>query len=268
MKDIPLGAMLETAVMAARRAGDIQRDRFGGELRVLALLEGDIKLEADQLCEAAIMETIRSRFPDHAVLAEEGGKTDGAEFIWYVDPLDGTVNYYFGIPHFCSTLACYRQSADAAGGLGVPVIGVTYAVMEGGLYCAAAGRGATANGVAARVREEESLEDALVIAALGNTPGKLVFTRQVTLELSKRIRKTRNLGAAALDLAYVASGKASAFVEYGVNPWDVAAGVALVEAAGGKATVRPIRGRLAIVASGRNIHDELVDSLSWYDPEK
>ncbi|MDR1611838.1 MAG: hypothetical protein LBT97_03530 [Planctomycetota bacterium] len=266
MTDNDLDAMLDVAVTAARRAGAVQREKFGGELKVLAKPVGDIKLEADRLCEAAIVETIRDRYPVHAVLAEEGGKTDGAEYIWYVDPLDGTVNYYFGVPHFCATLACYRQTGDSESGLGEPVLGVTYAAMEDDMYVAAAGRASKVNGRPVRVREEESLEDALVIAALGNQPGKLVFTRQVVLELSKRIRKTRNLGAAALDLAYVASGKASAFFEYGVNAWDIAGGIVLVEAAGGMVTVRRMEGGLAVVASGRNIHHQLVEMLSLYDP--
>lgn len=256
------------AVAAARKAGDIQREKYGGILNVDAKLAGDLKLEADRLCEAAIVRTVREHFPDHAILAEEGGMTEGAEYIWYIDPLDGTVNFYYGIPYFCTTLACYRRSGgDDAAEMGEPVLGVTHMPLSGELYRAARGKGAFLNDRPIRVREEDGLEDAYVITALGNNAGKLSYTREVILELSLRVRKTRNLGAAALDLAMTAAGRASGYMEYGINPWDFAAGRLLVEEAGGLFTTRPLgNGKFAVAASGRNIHRQLVEAMDRGTP--
>ncbi|MCC8190432.1 MAG: inositol monophosphatase [Planctomycetes bacterium] len=250
---------------AVRRAGEIQREKFGGLLTVDAKLADDIKLEADRLCEEAILETIRAAFPTHAVLAEEGGSVEGTEFRWYIDPLDGTVNFYHGMPYFCSTLACYRQ--DAGGdhdpyGIGRPLVGITYAAPTDELFVGVAGQGTTLNGRAVTVREEADLADAFLLTAFGNSPENVAFTREVTLELSLRIRKTRNMGACAYDLANVAAGRASGFFQYGVNIWDIAAGRILVEAAGGMYHARRARnGRWALVASGKNIHGALLSTL-------
>lgn len=259
-----ISALTEVAVAAVRKAGAIQREKYGGMLNVDARYADDLKLEADRLCEKAIVDTLRGAFPDHAILAEESGRAEGAEYIWYVDPLDGTVNFYYGIPYFCSTIACYRQDGGADPvGLGEPVLGATYAPLTDELFLGVAGGGASMNGKPVRVREEPSLEEALLITAIGNNPRKLTFTREIILDLSLRVRKTRNLGACALDLATVAAGRASGFIEYGVNPWDLAAGRVLVEAAGGVFTVRrTAAGKFALVASGRNIHGELVEAFS------
>lgn len=250
------------AVDAARRAGAIQKEKYGGLLNVDAKLADDLKLEADRLCETAIVGAIRDSFPDHAILAEESGRAEGAEYIWYVDPLDGTVNFYYGIPYFCTTLACYRQTADDPSGMGEPVLGVTYAALTDELFVAKTGQGAFLNDRPVRVREETALSESFIITSFGNNPKKLEFTRKAILPLSLRIRKTRNMGAAALDLANVAAGRASGYLEVGINPWDVAAGRALVEAAGGAFTARTLPGnRLAVAASGKTIHAQLVEAL-------
>lgn len=258
--------MLAVAVAAARRAGAIQLEKFRGDLNVDAKPVGDLKLEADRLCEQAIVDALRQRYPSHAIVAEESGRADGAEYVWYVDPLDGTVNYYFGIPHFCTTLACYRQTgaADDPVGMGEPLLGVTYAPVADEMFVGVIGRGATLNGRPVRVREVDSLADAFVTTTIGNKEPKISFTREWTLELSPKLRKTRNLGACALDLAYVAAGLTSGSMEYGLSSWDVAAGRVLVEAAGGVVSMRAIEGgQVAIVASGRNIHPELAAALRW-----
>lgn len=263
--EIETAKLIEVATAAAREAGAIQKEKYGGELTVDRRLRNDLKLEADRLCEAALVAAIRGAFPDHAIVAEESGRAEGADYVWYVDPLDGTVNYYYGIPYFCTTLACYRQSAGAADSLdrlGEPLVGVTYAPLLDELFVGVAGGEATLNGRPVRVREESGLEEAMLITAFGMYKEKADFTRDRMLPLAARVRKMRNLGACAYDLANIAAGRVSGFFEYGVNDWDLAAGRILVEAAGGRCSAWPLAGgKWLFAASGKNIHDEMRAAL-------
>ena len=257
--------IVAVAVAAAGKAGAIQREKFGGILNVDAKLADDIKLEADRLCEKAIVDTIREAFPEHAILAEESGSDKGRGYRWYVDPLDGTVNFYHAMPYFCTTLACYRLddgSDDDPGHVGSPLVGVTYAPPTDELFVGVIGRGATLNGRPVRVREEKDIGDAFILTAFGNNAENIAFTRDFTLELSQRIRKTRSMGAAAYDLANVAAGRASGLFEYGLNIWDIAAGRVLVEAAGGVYHARLFpSGKWAVAASGNAISAEMAGIL-------
>ncbi len=263
-----LDDIVTVAEAAARRAGAIQMEKYGGLLNVDAKLASDIKLEADRLCEAAMLEEITKRFPSHAVLAEESGAAEGADCVWYVDPLDGTVNFYHGLPYFCTTLACYRKTGGGGSdldALGKPLVGVTYSPIIGEMFTAIAGRGLTLNGRRVRIREEQSLSEALCITSIGNDPEVLGFTERVTLRVCRRIRKARNLGARAYDIANAACGRASGYFEYRVKAWDIAAGKIQVEEAGGRFSLRQCPdGNWVGVASGKNIHDELVKLVMGY----
>lgn len=260
-----LNQISDVAQAAARRAGAIQKEKYGGILNVDKRLRNDLKLEADRLCEAAIIGTIKETFPGHAIVAEESGRAEGDGYVWYVDPLDGTVNFYFGLPYFCTTLACYRQSGAPDGtlaGLGEPLVGVTYATLLDEMFVGVAGKGATLNGRAIAVREEDSLAEAMLITAIGTYDDKAVFARERMLPLGQRVTKMRNLGACAYDLANVATGRASGFFEYGVNEWDLAAGRILVEAAGGRFDAwRLDNGKWFIIGTGKNIFDEVASAL-------
>lgn len=252
------------AVEAALASGAVQKEKFGGILAVDKKLADDIKLEADRLCERAMVSIIRKNFPNHAILAEESGDSAGSGYRWYIDPLDGTVNFYHGIPYYCTTLACYRTAGgEERRDLGEPLVGVTYAPPTDELFVGVMGKGTTLNGRPVRVREEENLAEAMILTTFGNNEKNIRFTREVTLDLCLRVRKTRNLGAAAYDLANVAAGRASGFLEHGLNPWDIAAGKVLVEAAGGifVATCSP-GNRWGVAASGRNINPALVEALA------
>ncbi len=260
--------LLEVAIAAAHRAGAIQMEMFGKVLNVDAKTADDVKLEADRLCERAIIDTIRQTYPTHAILAEESGTADGAEYIWYVDPLDGTVNFFYGVPYFCTTIACCRHPGAGAitpANMGEGMAAVTYAAPTGEMFIASPESGLTLNGRKMRVREDASLADAFLLTAYGNSEEKLRFTREVTLPLSPKVRKIRNLGALAYDLALVASGRASGIYQYGFQVWDVAAGRIMVEAAGGEFHARRYaNGNWVMAAAGKSVQKHLLAALDAY----
>ena len=260
--------LLNTAIKAAKAAGKIQLDKFGSLLNVDQHLRNDIKLEADRLCEQAIIATIKNDYPDHTILAEESGKSVGSDYIWYVDPLDGTVNFYYGLPYFCTTLACYYKPSFADNNLesmGEPLAAALFAPYTNELYTAAKGKGAFLNNRQIKVRDEQKLEDCLVITAVGMVDGGIERSRDYTLPLAAKVRKIRNMGAGAYDIANVAAGRASAFFERGVKVWDWAAGQLLVREAGGLFSgwqYDDDRKAWAILASGSAVHEELLPVIA------
>ena len=262
---LDLDHVVKIATNAARKAGDIQREKFGSVLTVDKRMRNDLKLETDRLCEASLVNDVRKAFPNHAILAEEGGATSGEEYIWYIDPLDGTVNFYYGIPYFCTTLACYRRTGpddDGIKSMGEPLVGVTYAPLQDELFVGVVGQKATMNGQRITVREEPNLEEVALLTAISLYPEKYDFTMNRLLPLAARITKVRSVGACAYDLASVAMGRGSAFCEYGVHAWDHAAGRAIIEAAGGSYSAWPTPDKKWLVAaSGKTVHADLVAAV-------
>jgi fructose-1,6-bisphosphatase/inositol monophosphatase family enzyme len=231
----------ETAISAARRAGAIQLHHFRNAAARCTRLLYDVKLETDQVCEKAIIAAIRESFPDHAILTEEMGELPGSgACTWIIDPLDGTVNFWQGLPFFGVSIACYSNSGGSAGepgapaGLpGTPVGGVVLLPFSQELFVATPGRGAFLNGRPIRAGHVERLSDAVVTVSFGKTPETMRrMTRRID-DLLPQVRKARCLGAAAAELAYVAAGFLSGMVYDGIKRWDFAAGKILVEEAGG-----------------------------------
>jgi fructose-1,6-bisphosphatase/inositol monophosphatase family enzyme len=230
-----------TAISAARIAGEIQMHHFrNSAIRCRRLLH-DVKLETDRRCEKAIIDTVRERFPEHAILSEESGALPGAgEYTWIIDPLDGTVNFWHGLPFFCVSIACYRNGGppngkDAYTGAppGAPVAGVILLPFSRELFVALPGRGAFLNGRPIRVTSSESASDAVVTVSFGKTPEAMRrMTRRLEV-LLPRVRKARCLGAVAAELAYIAAGFLDGLVYEGIKLWDFAAGKILLEEAGG-----------------------------------
>ena len=265
--------ILDTAKNAAEAAGEILVAHAGGRLRVNAEAVHDLKLEVDVLAEKAILSVIHKAFPDHGVLAEESG-TGGAAgpYTWIVDPLDGTVNYYFGIPYWCTSIACYRTSEEGTGGngplagLGRPVAGVVYAPCTGDLFSTRAGAGAFLNGRAVRAGSVQRLDEALLVLGFGKTDVYGLTMAKAAVSFADKVRKLRCLGAAALDLAGVACGRVSGFFETGLRTWDIAAGAALIREAGGMLRAEefePTRWR--ILASAPGIHQAMQEVLEGGD---
>ncbi len=260
-----LDRIRKTAIESARAAGAILLRLRNGPKVVHAEEARDIKLLADLQCEETILGVIRREFPHHAVLAEESGASDNnGEYTWHVDPLDGTVNYYYGLPYYDVSVACYRRGA-ANTGLGEPIVGVVYAPPTDELFVAVHGRGATCNGKPVHATVSRDLADVAVCLGFGKSAQLGDEMAQASVSLAERVRKLRCFGAAGYDLANVAAGRLGAFYERGLRTWDIAAGLALLTEAGGRATVEELEPtRWQVLASGANVHDALRELL-WTD---
>jgi myo-inositol-1(or 4)-monophosphatase len=221
--------MLTIAVRAARRAGSIinRASLNGSSLNVRSKRVNDFVTQVDQAAEEAIIEIVRKAHPDHGFLAEESGKTTGAaEYLWIIDPLDGTTNFIHGFPQYCVSIAVEHRGALAHG--------VVYDPVKNELFTASKGRGAFLNDRRIRVSKCTRLKESLVGTGF---PFKELsrldlYTRQLR-NLIQGSAGVRRAGAAALDLAYVACGRLDAFWEMGLSPWDMAAGALLIQEAGG-----------------------------------
>ncbi len=243
---------LEAALTAARAAGQLLRDEFGRVPNVNEFAAHDIKLELDVKAQDLITRILLDAFPDHAILGEEGVAGDaGSEYQWVVDPLDGTVNYFYGIPHFCVSIALRHREETQAG--------VIYDPMREEMFTASReSRDALLNGKTIKVSERASLPEAMVSVGLAKMAESIDSGLPKLQDLVHRVRKTRMMGSAALDLAYVACGRLDAYIESGVSLWDIAAGVLLVENAGGRIEQKPrpgTTGKIAIVASSGLIRE-------------
>jgi myo-inositol-1(or 4)-monophosphatase len=233
--------------------------------------KGDVDLVtiADRTVEKLIRGRLGEVFPDHGIYGEEGTRERmEQEFRWYVDPLDGTTNFAHGVPQFCVSMGLEQRTPDqAAGGPGAGkdgtlVAGVIYDPMRDELYCAERGRGAWLNGKPMHVSTVPELAESLVATGFPSRKRHENPNIHFYNEFTLRSHGVRRAGSAALDLAYVASGRYEAFWEFNLNPWDTAAGILLVEEAGGRIT--DFSGNhykldsREILASNSLIHDELV----------
>jgi fructose-1,6-bisphosphatase/inositol monophosphatase family enzyme len=256
----------ETATRAARRAGAIQLHHFRNTAVRCTRLLHDVKLETDQLCEKAIIAAIRERFPDHAILTEESGQLPGSgECTWIIDPLDGTVNFWHGLPFFCVSIACYRnggcpaaEGGTHAGLPGAPVAGVVFLPFSQELFVGIPDRGAFLNGRPICVSRLERTGDAVVTVSFGKTPEMMRrMTRRLDV-LLPQVRKVRCLGAVAAELAYVAAGFVGGLVYENIKLWDFAAGKILVEEAGGfLEAAQTVPGQWRVTAGGPGLRETL-----------
>jgi fructose-1,6-bisphosphatase/inositol monophosphatase family enzyme len=209
------------------------------------------------------MAAIRAHFPDHSILSEESGALTGkGAYTWIIDPLDGTVNFWHGLPFFCVSIACYRNggcSPDAHAGLaGEPVIGVVFLPFSQELFTARSGRGAFLNDRPIGAGRIERAGDAVVAVSFGKTPETMQrMTRRLDV-LLPQIRKARCLGAAAAELAYVAAGFLHGLVYEGIKLWDFAAGKIILEEAGGFLNaVETAPEQWRVLAGGSGLQDTL-----------
>jgi myo-inositol-1(or 4)-monophosphatase len=223
--------MLNVAVSAARAAGAIiNRAALDIEsVRIAQKQINDFVTEVDQKSEAAIIETLLTAYPGHGIWAEESGREHGAqdsEFVWIIDPLDGTTNFIHGFPIYCVSIAlAFKGKVEQA---------VVYDPTRNDMFTATKGRGAYMNERRIRVSKRTQLQDCLVSTGFPYRPGdNLPQYMSMFSDVVQRVAAVRRPGAAALDLAYVAAGFSDAFFESGLQPWDVAAGSLLIQEAGG-----------------------------------
>jgi myo-inositol-1(or 4)-monophosphatase len=216
------------ATEAALRAGAIQKERYGQELQIDYKGETDLVTEVDRACERAILETIRDRFPDHDIVTEESVFAQtGSRHVWFIDPLDGTVNFAHGYPFFCASVGVARD--------GQVVAGAVYDPIKEELFTAERGKGAHLNGRRLRVSRSTKLIKSLLVTGFpydvrDDLQGKLRWFNR----LMGQARAVRRDGSAALDLCYVGAGRFDGFWEERLNTWDMAAGNLVVEEAGGR----------------------------------
>ncbi len=239
--------MLSTAVQIAREAGDLLRRNFGTRLEIKHAERHDIKLQLDVECQRLIESRLRRAFPNDPIIGEEESHGDPqASRRWVVDPIDGTVNYTYQIPHYCVSIALQERrsgafSASAPDGY-ASVLGVVYDPSRDEMFTAEAGRGAFLNGRPIRVSGRGDLGEAILSVGFSKTEGAIGKGIEAYQFLVRRARKIRTMGSAALDLAYVASSRLDAYLEFKVRLWDLAAGILLVEEAGGRVDLRPFKG--------------------------
>lgn len=220
--------LLTTAVKAARRAGKVimryasQLDRLNVENKG----RNDFVSQVDREAEAGIIDVLHRAYPDHAIQAEESGRHGNSEFLWIIDPLDGTTNYLHGYPQFAVSIGLYHQ--------GRATQAVVFDPLKNELYTATRGAGAQLNDRRMRVSGVTHLEAALLATGF---PYKSMDHLEVWIQtfraLLPRVSGVRRAGSASLDLAHVACGRLDGFWEFGLSPWDMAAGCLLIEEAGG-----------------------------------
>jgi myo-inositol-1(or 4)-monophosphatase len=225
-----MSQFLDFAVETAREAGAILRAEFDRPKQISYKGEVDIVTESDRRSEALIVSRLRKYYPSHGIIAEEGGGSAAADasYCWHVDPLDGTTNFAHGYP-------CFAVSIGLAEG-GRPVAGVVFNPVTDELFAAARGEGASLNGMRIQVSAVEKLAVSLVATGFPTHQRKRSANMNYYWEFTLRSHGVRRDGAAALDLCSVACGRFDAFWEFGLKSWDSAAGVVIVEEAGGRVT--------------------------------
>jgi len=264
----------KTAVKAARAAGELMRRNLRSAKKVNSATQHDIKLELDVRCQKLIERTLRSDYPVIAVLGEEGVLGDPeAEYRWVVDPIDGTVNFTYGIPHACVSIALQMRTVEGearnsrAKRARTPEVGEPYQTLVGVVYdpfcdelwTAIRGGRACLNGDIIRVSDRSRLNETIITIGFAKHKTTLNQMIPVVNRMVHRVRKIRIMGSAALALTYVASGRMDAYIEAGIRLWDIAAGGLILECAGGDFWHEPLSGqyRYRVMANNGRLRRKL-----------
>ena len=242
-------SFVQTAEKAARAAGIFLKSQYGKIHVVDEALHHDLKLALDKESQDLIFAILQNDYAEHALLGEEGmGGNQDSEYQWIVDPIDGTVNYFYGIPHFCVSIAL-RQGEEI-------IAGVIYDPMTDDCWSVEKGQPAYLNGIETQVSSRSKLEESILYVGSGKTQESLDVGIERFKRASQRARKMRMMGSAALAMAYIACGRLDAYVEGRISLWDIAAGKLLIEAAGGSVELTPCDKNehvYSIIASSGNI---------------
>ena len=251
---------IKIAEQAAREAGNIHLENLGKVKEIEFKAKNSLVTEVDKLSEELIIGIIKESFPSHDIFAEESGRhTSGSEFLWLIDPLDGTTNYAHAYPFFSVSIALEVN--------GVLETGLVYDPVKDEMFTAERGKGAFLNGKPIRVSKKARVDESHLCTGFVHENEQMVEENlRHFANFIRQARAVRRDGSAALDLCYAACGRFDGFWELGLNPWDTAAGVLILEEAGGK--VSSFSGSKysiyvkEILTSNGNIHDEMIEILS------
>ena len=273
MKKISTQLALAVAVKAARAAGKIMRDNWHKPKRVNSAEAHDIKLELDVRCQKLITKIFEKAFPQISLLGEEGDSGDAnAEYRWVVDPIDGTVNYFFGMPHACVSIALQKAAErrkssgedtkfpalDARPSTFDTILGVIYDPFTDELWTATRGGKTKLNGRVVRVSKRGRPGEAVIAMGFSKSKENLEKSLPHLMRLARRTLKIRLMGSAALELAYVACGRLDLYIERTINLWDIAAGALMVECSGGECwTIPAPDGKLRMCADNGLLRKKL-----------
>jgi myo-inositol-1(or 4)-monophosphatase len=257
---------LQLAQSAARRAGKIILERQG-KIAFLEKADNNLVTEADLAAQEVIIKIIQDHFPGHSIIAEEQDISinSGAADLWIIDPLDGTNNFAHTIPHFSISIAYARSGRVVAGAVFDPV--------RHEMFTASRGKGAFLNGVPIGISEARSLQEAIIATGFYYDRGKMMRKTLNTIEklFEANIHGIRRFGSAALDLCWVACGRFDAYFEYKLSTWDFAAGMLILEEAGGRCTDQkgsPLNlNSTGIAVSNGKFHNELLNIVGWSDED-
>ncbi len=243
-----------TCVETAREAGLYLLDRFKRNMvSVTSSYAHDIKLDVDVATENLMKDLIRRKYPAHGFICEESGRVDEADDgNWIIDPLDGSVNYFMGIPHYCTSIAFKNKGKCVVGAVYDPVRDEMFSADLAGSYL---------NSVPIRRRTVTQLEEIVISGGFFKAQSLEDGTR-IFQKISKRVKKIRFFGSAALDLCYLACGRVNAYIQHWVNEWDIAAAALIAEKAGTALDITPIDGHLNIIAGDTNIFTELKECIA------
>ena len=225
---------LQAAEQAARQAGTLLRENFHRSKDIDEAHHHDVKLALDRKSQDLITKVLLDAFPDYALYGEEGvaGKED-APLQWIVDPIDGTVNYLYSIPHFCISIALRERDREDI------VMGLIYDPMLDELWTVEKGGPPLLDGNPVACSQRDTLEESILFVGCGKDEEAMATGLARFERASTRARKMRMMGSAALGMAYIASGRLDAYIESRISLWDVAAGILLVEAGGGRVDLTP-----------------------------
>ena len=253
--------MLNIAVKATRRAGNLihrSADKID-HLTVTRKSHADFVSEVDRAAEQTIIQTLLDAYPDHAILAEESGSQGESEYLWIIDPLDGTTNFLHGLPQFAVSIALQHK--------GIITQAVVYDPVKNELFTATRGRGAFLNDKRIRVTRRVQLADSLIGTGFPYTRFEHMDAYMAIFrDLMQKTAGLRRPGSAALDLAWVATGRYDGFFETGLKPWDIAAGCLLITEAGGM--VSDLHGSNTYLKTGHlcagnpDIHAQLLKAIA------
>jgi myo-inositol-1(or 4)-monophosphatase len=260
----PLADTLALATDLARDAGALAlRMRAGVEVVDAKSSPTDVVTAADRAVERLLVDALRTARPDDGLLGEEGGAAEGTSGTrWVIDPIDGTVNYLYGIPQWAVSIGV--EDADG------PLVGVVFDPGKGELWQAVRGRGATLDGAPLRCSSATDLSQALVGTGFGYDARRRAAQARALPDLLPRVRDIRRLGSGALDLCSVAAGRLDGYYEQGLSPWDLCAGGLIARESG--ALVTGLQGRPAgydlVLAAGPGLHSTLHDLLVGYGADR